>query len=325
MPYFMMTDLCNLDCNFCFAKKTMNLAKDRKGDRFLNVSEYEYILKFLKRSKIKSLSMVGGEPTLHPQLNQLIALALSEGLKVRVYSNLLISNTAVKHLEDFSDNQIEIIANISSFRTENQNRIENVLSRLRTKVLLSQVIDNRRLSADVALGIIHKFGLKKTIHLKLSLPTYRGFNSYIPIEGYSSRGLDVVKFVKQCNIGGVGVVFGCGFVRCMFSQVDLDCITGNLNEVRFLCQPMIDVGIDLKLSYCFATQGAELERPKLSSFSDEKGIVRYYQKELGNFHSVGSRSNCLACSHFKDESCDGGCLAFTLDSFYTGDSNLSRD
>jgi MoaA/NifB/PqqE/SkfB family radical SAM enzyme len=81
---FALTNACNANCGFCnFARDT--LPKDR----------WEYVprkgaleaIDILFHQEIRYLILTGGEPTLHPDLTEIIGYATGKGMKVMMVSN----------------------------------------------------------------------------------------------------------------------------------------------------------------------------------------------------------------------------------------------
>jgi len=70
-----LTDFCNLNCFFC-SNEGMDL--DCKNLRNADFRNLEYLLRLLKKNGLKGLSLTGGEPSLYPQIDNLLTLV--EGL-----------------------------------------------------------------------------------------------------------------------------------------------------------------------------------------------------------------------------------------------------
>ena len=76
---FAITDNCNLNCEFCSNKK-------REGNEF-TFEEIKNILNVFKRLGARSVEFTGGEPTLHPQINEIINYAKSLDYSIGIKSN----------------------------------------------------------------------------------------------------------------------------------------------------------------------------------------------------------------------------------------------
>jgi len=66
---FILT-ICNLKCNYCYARKI------KKWNQILPLNEIKSILKHLKNSPNFSITLLGGEPTLHKDLNSILNLLI---------------------------------------------------------------------------------------------------------------------------------------------------------------------------------------------------------------------------------------------------------
>lgn len=73
---------CNLDCDFCYAAGFENSYKESMSfDLFVDVINY------FKLHGLKSVSFLGGEPTLWPFIESAINYARGNGLETVIFSN----------------------------------------------------------------------------------------------------------------------------------------------------------------------------------------------------------------------------------------------
>jgi len=64
----LITSSCNLNCPYCFAK---TVKEDNSIIKFMPVEEFDSILNWCRNLNIKEVSILGGEPTIHPNFNQI--------------------------------------------------------------------------------------------------------------------------------------------------------------------------------------------------------------------------------------------------------------
>ena len=77
--YFEITNVCNLSCSFC--------PKTKRPKRFVSVEEFEAVARKLQ-GKIEYLYLhLMGEPTLHPQLEEILSISENLGFKVIITTN----------------------------------------------------------------------------------------------------------------------------------------------------------------------------------------------------------------------------------------------
>ena len=70
-----VTENCNLRCPTCFSDSTVGKSLDLKTVRFMLDSFVRY------EGSPEVLMLSGGEPTVHPKLNEIIAMAKDKGMK----------------------------------------------------------------------------------------------------------------------------------------------------------------------------------------------------------------------------------------------------
>jgi MoaA/NifB/PqqE/SkfB family radical SAM enzyme len=75
-----LTNHCNLSCKHCFDKR-------HTGAGYLNIDTIEAILHPAGQHGYDSISLTGGEPTLHPEFQQIMANAMTSGYQVGFVTN----------------------------------------------------------------------------------------------------------------------------------------------------------------------------------------------------------------------------------------------
>jgi MoaA/NifB/PqqE/SkfB family radical SAM enzyme len=77
-----ITNACNLKCEGCFAR---NIIKE--DNQHIDIEEYRAVVdKFIKKQG-KQINLLGGEPLLHPKLNEILEINKSSDLKTTIYTN----------------------------------------------------------------------------------------------------------------------------------------------------------------------------------------------------------------------------------------------
>jgi MoaA/NifB/PqqE/SkfB family radical SAM enzyme len=85
-----LTNKCDLDCVFCFGPEYSKSDNDMPLNFWLNV------LDFLSRSNCKCVIISGGEPTLYPNLKDVVKYAKETGLSVLLSTNGLDKQTIIQ-------------------------------------------------------------------------------------------------------------------------------------------------------------------------------------------------------------------------------------
>jgi MoaA/NifB/PqqE/SkfB family radical SAM enzyme len=79
-----ITSACNAKCGFCnFARGNIPFSHLR----WINAARFGEALDILHRRDIRYVSFFGGEPLLHPELPQMIALAVARGMGTALITN----------------------------------------------------------------------------------------------------------------------------------------------------------------------------------------------------------------------------------------------
>ena len=64
----MINTYCNLNCSYCFADPTMKEVATKN----MSLEDFEYALSFLEKVGEKTVRLIGGEPTISPNLELFI-------------------------------------------------------------------------------------------------------------------------------------------------------------------------------------------------------------------------------------------------------------
>jgi uncharacterized radical SAM superfamily Fe-S cluster-containing enzyme len=123
LPVFSLTNDCNMDCPICF---TFN-RQDVKYYKSLEDTEkiFDHILK--QNPEVQLVNMTGGEPTLHPQLPEIIALARSKGFeRVTVNTNGIKIARSEEYAQMLKDSGAQMVLSLDTFSKEKSLRIHGM-------------------------------------------------------------------------------------------------------------------------------------------------------------------------------------------------------
>lgn len=141
-----VTDYCNLDCIYCYAKPF-------SGRRMDSVRALALIEEF-GRLGVFDITFAGGEPMLHPEIVKMIELATSGGMRIGLLSNgVSLPQSRIDALERVTTKQ-NFIIQISIDATD---PAVNDPVRGKTHRVLSSLERLRRSALDVQLAtVVHK-------------------------------------------------------------------------------------------------------------------------------------------------------------------------
>ncbi len=315
MANLSISAVCNQHCPYCFTRD--HLANGRDGVDFLPLEDFDARLDFLERSGIEEARFLGGEPTLHPQFPELVARALARERKIIVFTNGLMPEGALACLEALPATACNVLMNVNSPAEESQKTFERqraTLHRLNHCTSLSFNIHRVNFQPDFLLSLIIETACRPSVRLGLAQPCLSGSNRYIYPHQYVAIGKRTVRFARAANRSDVTVTFDCGFVRCMFSDNDLQTLKSLGTDVGWRCNPILDVDIEGQVIYCYPL--ARLGGLPLTSQVDAAALRDAFESCTRAYRQAGIFPECSTC-HFKRSGvCPGGCLAMTIRRFH---------
>ena len=95
----LINNYCNLKCSYCFAQEEMH-SKEAMNITMENFCKY---LDFLKKNNDKHVRLIGGEPTLHPNLEGLLNKVIEYDYfdDILIFTNLTFSHDIAEMLINY--------------------------------------------------------------------------------------------------------------------------------------------------------------------------------------------------------------------------------
>jgi radical SAM family protein len=307
---------CPMRCSFCFAgEQTASTA--RGPSRYLSLDEFDRRLAFLDRSGIGEVRLIGGEPTLHPQFPELVARA--RGRRIVVFTNGLMPERALACLESLPENECTVLLNMNATRrpdgpgvAEMRHR-EAVAHRLGARAKLGFTIFRVDFDLDPLFELATESGAQRGIRLGLAQPILGGGNEYLHPKQYPAVGRRIAGFAQRGARAGASLELDCGFVRCMFSDEDVEVLTRVGADLGWRCSPVLDVGLDGTVSHCFPLAGSVDVR--LAGDLDARELRGRLEARTRPYRLAGIYRRCSRCLWKQRGECTGGCLAATMRRF----------
>lgn len=88
MPNILLTQKCIRSCPYCFARKHMH---DAPPEDILKWEDLIYIVDFFQSGGDTNISLLGGEPFLHPEIVDYILYIIQRGMHVTVFTSGVVS------------------------------------------------------------------------------------------------------------------------------------------------------------------------------------------------------------------------------------------
>jgi len=312
MVNIIVSNVCNMQCACCFAEDHMS-----NGNKaFISLDEFERRLDYVDQSAINEIRLIGGEPTLHPQFDTLIQQAQRRGKHLVVFTHGLLPDRIVSALEAIPPDACTILVNTNATRHSDgptkaeQTRRQAVLRRLGSRALLGFTIVTPRPELDFLLPLAQ--GCQPKIRLGLAQPILGGSNRYLHPKQYPQVGHPIARFAYTAAQHGLTVELDCGFVRCMFSQDDLETLHAAGVDPAWRCNPIVDIGINGEAFHCFP-----LANQAVVPAADLAANLRAsLAAKVQPYRVAGIYKECSSCRFKLMGACTGGCLAATLTRFH---------
>lgn len=320
MPNILLTQKCIRSCPYCFARKHMH---DAPPEDILKWEDLIYIVDFFQAGGDTNISLLGGEPFLHPEIVDYILYIISRGMHVTVFTSGVTSEKmladAVEKFEGLSPEHLSFVVNLNNPKdtpySENETigRFLSAFSRFST---LS--INVYRLGFDYtyALNTINKYGLQRHIRLGLAHPIPGKKNMCIPPEKMRKMAEELMAMIPVFEAFDIHVGFDCGMPMCIFTDEELGKLFKHtFCHVSFRCGSAIDIGPDMDVWSCFPLSG--YNKRSLFDFKDYAELRHYFEE----FHKAvrtevgGLYEKCDYCDYRQKDLCSGGCLSHCLNKF----------
>lgn len=321
MANVLLTETCVRSCPYCFAKQYMT---DLDVSDSLTWDNLIYIADFLESSGEKHISLLGGEPLLHPHIAEFIEYLDYRGFTITVFTSGIMPATRI---EEFArkihchgpELKLIFVVNVNEPRLSPKSEIEKVkkfFELFGERSSLSFNIYRLDFQMEFLKDYIIDYGLIRRVRLGLAHPIPGSKNLYIDPSDFGKVRDTLMSIFPSMSEIGIIPGFDCGFPMCMFSDDDL----GKLfkftdRQMEFQCGPAVDIGTDLSCWSCFPL--SDFNKKSLFDFANYQEIIQFYGNKM---HEVREKERgifpeCDICSNNKNNLCSGGCLAHILNRF----------
>lgn len=314
MANVLLTTKCNLSCPYCFAQ-------ERLGDNHkltMSISDVEKVIDFLKRSGHPFFRAMGGEPTLHPEFPRILKMALEADMRVDLLSNATWPESYNELFSRISPRRLFFLLNVDHpdrYLSKIWQRIEGNLAAVsgRGTITLSFNIFEKQPKYEYILELAARYHIDK-VRMSFSLPVVAANNTYLPLADYKAMAPFVLDFAARAEQAGVEVSMDNAVPLCMFTyeQAGELLMKGVIDLKRNTrCEPVIDIGSDLKVWCCFCL--SKMWNRHLDEFKDLSEIHAYYSKAMGLYQGrLYPLEECGECRYRERWGCQGGCLTFAV-------------
>jgi MoaA/NifB/PqqE/SkfB family radical SAM enzyme len=282
------------------------------GQKYISLETFELHLEFLERSKINQVRLIGGEPTLHPKFSKLIDRAEQTGKHIVVFTNGIMPGSALQRLSHLPLDACTILVNTSASRPdgklskEESEKQRRTIFELGSRVVLGFNISRLKFDLEPLIQLIEDANCRKEIRLGLAQPQSTGQNCYLHPKQYPAAGRKIVGAARLASDLGIFFSFDCGFVRCMFSEEDLNFLRSVNTDIGWRCNPILDITLDGKAIHCYPLgEGCQLQVTEEVNAAE---LRQELAKKFAYLRPAGIYPECSTCAYKESGECTGGCL-----------------
>lgn len=312
MANIALLNYCNLKCPYCFANDYIE-----ENKQLITLEQLDYILEFLSRSRTGRVGLIGGEPTLHPQIEEILEHTdkFCEEHKIgwTVFTNGIELQRIIPQIAA-SKGRGGCLVNLNHPDIVGRDKWNKIMKSLNRAQLLDCIkrinlginLYPDMLDFDYIIQVANKYNVK---HLRVSYvaPTcdYKGVDKDLYYEKAKITFLD---FVEVAKANGIQLRIDCNHVPyCYFTEEEKALMADVVTNFHNYCNPVIDISPDFKASSCFGAY----EMVDLHNFETLQEAERYFMlKKMWPLAQQNNAGKCADCDKFKNSTCQGGCLAF---------------
>ncbi len=207
---FSITRDCNKFCSFCINSHLLD------QDKLVTLSDYKLCIDFLVANACKTVRFIGGEPTTHPELNQMVDYAYSK-IKVDVVSNGLFSEELLYSVKDkINTISVGFPGDVLQYEVIKKNLA--LIKKFNLSHYLYFVIEDLSFDVGKILSIIKDLD-PSTVSLKIALPNITKGNKHIKNPMNTLLGAKIYFLVNALHKLGIRVFNTCFIPVCCFEPI----------------------------------------------------------------------------------------------------------
>jgi len=276
-----------------------------------------YIADLFESSNEKHLSLLGGEPTLHPDFVDFVLYLHQRKFHINVFTSGIMSDKkldiAKAYLLKIPVENLSFVCNYNypdSSKSNETKQIHKFFKQFSKYISLSFNLYQKDFDFTFLVDAIHKYELKKYIRLGLAQPIPGQKNECLSLKEVRELAGNFRNQLEILEKNRIEIGFDCGMPLCIFSNEDIGRLFKlNKGRVVFSCGPAIDIGPDMQVWACFPLSNHE--RRSLYDFDKIEEIKKFFSTHHTNIRQEtgGIFEECKSCTYLKEELCKGGCLA----------------
>ncbi len=341
MANILLTNVCNLQCPYCFANDYTCTRADE-----ITLEAFQAALDFVATSNHpgEKLGLIGGEPTLHSEFGRILDLLIEDDRFS--YVHLFTNGICVKEfLPRLRHPKFHLLINCNceeymgarAYRVMCEN-IERLMSDpvFRGRVTLGINIAEPNFRYRYLLDLLKQHGMH-TVRLAIASPNSdekRLQGAFAYFEAVKPR---LLEFLFALLENGIVPCYDCNKLpTCFLTEREKSALTDAMERLSARadelglparcfeahdfavhspasrCYPAVDILQDLTALRCFGI--GESSRVRIGDFATIGELRSYYLEQFDSrAYTENRQARCADCALRAEARCMGGCIAYTLD------------
>lgn len=322
---------CNNSCPYCFQKEE----RTNRKHNYISLENSILLGQWLLNANVQNVSLIGGEPFLHPNLKEVIQNLITNNpnLKISIFTGGIINEKLINKLPN---KNITILFNLNEpqyYRNEQEyiKVLSNIELAIRrgNRVNIGYNIWELGFNTKYIVDLAYKFG-RTSFRWTVANPISGIDSNVISPDDFKLLSRSCTEMLDYASLLNINAILDCPLPLCFFNEKDFAKIFINhpdtLSQLGKQCRPVLDVTPELEVIRCFSM--SNVERKSLMSFNTENEIEDYYKHSIDDcFTDKIVYKECQDCHYFWNNKCAGGCLGWRntkYESLFTTPAALSK-
>jgi hypothetical protein len=291
------------------------------GGLLLSWENLIYLADFLRAAGQRQVSLLGGEPTMHPECVDFILYLLDRGFDVTLGTDGILSPSRLEefrvHFAAAPMERFQVVCHLhdpvhTPALPQETQRLHRFLAVMGPWTQAGFTIQRVDFTLDFLFDHINRFGMQRQVLLGLAHPVPGSQAGFIPAADMRRVVERLYSYRQLFETHRVRPDFDCGFPLCRFSDAELGWLHRLRGHAPGDCGPSLDISPDMSVYHCLAL--APYHRKSLFEFDSLEQLhghfVRWREEVTASI--AGIYTECNDCRSREDGGCCGGGLCRSI-------------
>lgn len=305
---------CTNCCPYCFEAPSRDLSKPG----LMTIEDARKVAVWAAADRLESIGLIGGEPFLHPELREIIAVFLKTCSPARL---VLFTGGVVpcQALDALQPNDCSLLVNVNEERDyRSKGDYKRVMTfidhALKSGFEVGLGFNVWRINFDPRFMPELAFSLGRTgFRWTVASPSLGYTPSTVQREDLKALSGRCMNLLWESVFRGLATSLDCPLPLCFFKDDEVAWLSrfqpGVLSKLG-VCSPPVDVTPELDAVRCFGVSSCG--REPIANHASPSALRAYFRRRLDQdlLTRQGVYPECASCEHFNAARCQGGCFGW---------------